>query len=101
MDDTKTGEASNKVFLHGIIPLCRGNLLKGFNSSHQEEQRKELAERQKDFDERQKKWDKRDDEWRKQGLFRNPWTQPREIAYLLLTLALVVLSITVYLLARR
>src|ERR1700730_200755 len=67
---------------------------------HQEEQRKELAERQKDFDERQKKWDKRDDEWRKQGLFRNPWTQPREIAYLLLALALFVLSITVYALLR-
>jgi hypothetical protein len=68
----------------------------------QEEDRAENKERQKKFDEdheefrnRQKKWD--DQDW----WIRNPWVQPRELAYLLLAVALAATAITAGVLATR
>ncbi len=62
----------------------------------EEEQQKQFEERQKEFDERQKKWDKQRAERDKARLFGNPWLQPRQLAYLLLMIALLILSITVF-----
>src|SRR5579859_6535039 len=41
VDYAQTVETGNNVFLHGSIALRRGNLLKGFDGSHQKEQRYE------------------------------------------------------------
>jgi len=68
----------------------------------QEADRAEAKERQKVFDadqdefrKRQKKWDEQD--W----WIKNPWVQPRELAYLLLAVALAATAIAVGILAMR
>ncbi len=67
----------------------------------QEEQRKQFEERQKHFDEQQKKWDERQAKWDKASPFGNPWLQPRQIAHLLLAVALLILAIAVLALVRH
>jgi hypothetical protein len=68
----------------------------------QDEDRAANKERQKEFDERQKKWDERDKKWEEQDWWRkNPWVQPRELAYLFLMGALLVLGVAVSILAAR
>ncbi|MHB8974295.1 MAG: hypothetical protein ACYC3X_31455 [Pirellulaceae bacterium] len=69
---------------------------------NQEADRAEAKERQKvfdadheDFKNRQKKWDEQD-WWQK-----NPWVQPRELAYLLLAVALAATAVAVGILAIR
>ena len=69
----------------------------------QDEDRAETKERQKKYDEeheefkeRQKRWDERDKKWDEQGLMKNPWLWPGQIAHLLLMLALVVLAVVVF-----
>ena len=75
----------------------------------QEEDRLENKERQKKFDaeqeefrKRQKRWDARDEKFERQEWWlKNPWLQPKELAYLLLVVALVATTVTVRILAMR
>jgi ABC-type multidrug transport system fused ATPase/permease subunit len=68
----------------------------------QEEDRAENKERQKKFDEESEEFRKRQKKWDEQDWWmRNPWVQPRELAYLLLTVALAITAITVGILSTR
>ena len=68
----------------------------------QEEDRVEAKERQKIFDEDQEEFRKRQKKWDEQDWwFKNPWVQPRELAYLLLAVALAATAIAVGILAMR
>jgi len=68
----------------------------------QEEDRAENKERQKKFDEDHEEFRKRQKKWDQQDLWiKNPWVQPRELAYLLLAVALAATTITVAILATR
>ena len=62
---------------------------------------KKFDEDQEDFRKRQKKWDEREKKWDAQEWQKNPWLLPRELANLLLMVALVALAIAVGMLARR
>jgi hypothetical protein len=64
--------------------------------------RAENKERQKKFDEDQEEFRKRQKKWDEQDWWiKNPWVQPRELAYVLLTVALAAAAITVGILATR
>jgi hypothetical protein len=65
-----------------------------------EERQREFEKRQKKWDEKEKRWDERDKNWDEMGFYGNPWRQPYAIAMLAIAVAFVVLSITVFLLAR-
>jgi hypothetical protein len=65
----------------------------------QDEDRVEAKERQKKFDEDQEDFKKRQKKWDEQDWWlKNPWVQPRELAYFLLAVALAAMAIA---LARR
>ncbi|MBI3411275.1 MAG: hypothetical protein HY040_23315 [Planctomycetes bacterium] len=63
-----------------------------------EERSKIFDEKQKGFDERQKKWDERD---KIMELWKNPWLLPGQLSQLLQAIALAILAIAVFILARR
>ena len=74
----------------------------------QDEDRAEAKERQKkidvdseEFKQSQKKWDERSKKWEEQELQKNSWLLPRELGFLLFTVALAATAITVGILATR
>lgn len=68
----------------------------------QQEDRVENKERQKKFDEEQDEFRKRQKKWDEQDWWlKNPWVQPRELAYFALTVALAVMATTLGILATR
>jgi hypothetical protein len=67
----------------------------------QEEQRKEMAERLKKSDVRQEQFEERQKVWDKNLAFKKPWLHPAQLANLLMMLALLLLAIAIFYLARR